>query len=82
MAYRAYRSDRGFRRRRWLLILVSFVAIISVIAFLVSRQTEQRGAVEFFEFATVVNHRVPAGRLAAIGHSLHRGSENQAGLQR
>lgn len=51
MAYRAYRSDRGFRRRRWLLIVVSLVAIIAVIAFLVSRQTEQRGAVEFFAAA-------------------------------
>ena len=51
MAYRAYRSDRRFRRRRWLLIVVSLVAVISVIAFLVSRQTEQRGAVEFFASA-------------------------------
>jgi hypothetical protein len=51
MAYRAYRSDRRFRKRRWLLIVVSLVAIISVIAFLVSRQTEQRGAVEFFASA-------------------------------
>jgi hypothetical protein len=48
MAYGAYRSDRRFRRRRWLLIIVSLFAIIAVIAFLVSRQTEQRGAVEFF----------------------------------
>ena len=51
MAYRAYRSDRRFRRRRWLLIVVSLVAVISMIAFLVSRQTEQRGAVEFFASA-------------------------------
>jgi hypothetical protein len=51
MAYRAYRSDRRFRRRRWLLILISLVAIIGVVAFLVSRQTEQRGAVEFFAAA-------------------------------
>ena len=51
MAYRAYRSDRRFRRRRWLLIVVSLVAIIAVIAFLVTRQTEQRGAVEFFAAA-------------------------------
>jgi hypothetical protein len=51
MAYRAYRSDRRFRRRRWLLIILSLVAIIGVIAFLVSRQTEQRGAVEFFAAA-------------------------------
>ena len=51
MAYRAYRSDRRFRRRRWLLIIVSLVAIITVIAFLVSRQTEQRGTVEFFAAA-------------------------------
>ena len=48
MAYRAYRSDRRYRRRRRLLIIVSFVAVISMIAFLVSRETEQRGAVEFF----------------------------------
>ncbi len=51
MAYRAYRSDRRFRRRRWLLIVVSLIAIIAVIAFLVSRQTEQREAVEFFAAA-------------------------------
>lgn len=51
MAYRAYRSDRRFRRRRWLLIVVSLAAVIAVIALLVSRQTEQRGAVEFFAAA-------------------------------
>jgi hypothetical protein len=51
MAYRAYPSDRRFRRRRWLLIIVSLVAIIAVIAILVSRRTEQRGAVEFFAAA-------------------------------
>ncbi len=51
MAYRAYRSDRRFRRRRWLLIVVSLVAVIAVIALLMSRQTEQRGAVEFFAAA-------------------------------
>jgi hypothetical protein len=51
MAYRTYRSDRRFRRRRWLLIAVSLVSIVAVVAFLVSRQTEQRGAVEFFAAA-------------------------------
>jgi hypothetical protein len=51
MAYRAYRSDRRFRRRRWLLIVVSLVSIVAVVAFLVSRQTEQRGTVEFFAAA-------------------------------
>ena len=51
MAYRAYRSDRRFRRRRWLLIVVSLVSIVAVVAFLVSRQTEQRGTVEFFATA-------------------------------
>ena len=33
------------------MIVVSLVAVISMIAFLVSRQTEQRGAVEFFASA-------------------------------
>ena len=51
MAYRAYRSDRRYRRRRWLLIVVSLVSIVALVAFLVSRQTEQRGAVEFFAAA-------------------------------
>jgi len=51
MAYRAYRSDRRPRGRRWLLIVVSLVAVISVTVVLASRQTEQRGAVEFFAAA-------------------------------
>ena len=73
MAYRAYRPDRRFRRRRWLLIIVSLVAIIAVIAYLVSRQTEQRGAVEFFGAAdesSAIHLKASAeleSALAAIG---------------
>ena len=51
MTYRAYRPDRRFRRRRWLLIIVTLVAVVASIAFLVTRQTEQRGTVEFFAVA-------------------------------
>ncbi|GMQ93934.1 MAG: hypothetical protein BMS9Abin12_1416 [Acidimicrobiia bacterium] len=51
MAFRAYRSDRRLRRRRWLLIVVSLIAVISMIAYLASRQTERRGTVEFFAAA-------------------------------
>jgi hypothetical protein len=51
MTYRSYRPDRRFRRRRWLLIVLTFIAVIAVIAYLVSRETEQRGSVEFFAAA-------------------------------
>ncbi len=51
MAYRAYRSDRQFRRRRWLMIVLSFVAVTGMIVYLVSRQTDQRDAAEFFAAA-------------------------------
>lgn len=73
MAYRAYRSDRRFRRRRWLMIVVSLVAIVGMIAYLVSRETEQRGAVEFFAAADESSdlHRRAAAELesalASIG---------------
>jgi|GEM_PF-1598274 len=51
MAYRAYQPARRNRRRRWLLIVLTLVAVIAAIAFLVSRQTEQRGTVEFYAAA-------------------------------
>ena len=51
MAYRAYEPARRNRRRRWLLIVLTLVAVIAAIAFLVSRQTEQRGTVEFYAAA-------------------------------
>ena len=51
MAYRAYRPDRRSRRRRWLLIVLTLVAVVTVIALLASRQTEQRGTVEFYAAA-------------------------------
>jgi hypothetical protein len=51
MAYPPYRSDRRPRRRRWLMILLSLIAIIVLIALLASRQTDQRGTVEFYAAA-------------------------------
>ncbi len=48
MTYRSYRPDRRYKRRRWLLVLVSIAAVIASVAFLVTRQTDQRGTVEFF----------------------------------
>lgn len=51
MTYRAYRPGRRSKRRRWLLIIVTLVAVIASIAYLVTRQTEQRGTVEFFAAA-------------------------------
>ena len=51
MAYRSYRPDRRFRRRRWLLVVLTFVAVIAAVVYLVSRETEQRGSVEFFAAA-------------------------------
>ena len=51
MTFRAYRSDRRRGRRRWPLIVVTLIAIVSVVVYLVSRQTEQRGGVEFFAAA-------------------------------
>ncbi|MEZ5175124.1 MAG: hypothetical protein R2823_02825 [Acidimicrobiia bacterium] len=51
MTYRAYRPDRRAQRRRWLLIIVTLAAAIAAVAYLVTRQTEQRGAVEFFAVA-------------------------------
>ncbi len=51
MTYRSYRPDRRFKRRRWLLIIVTLIAVVASIAYLVTRQTEQRGAVGFFAAA-------------------------------
>ena len=51
MPYRPYRSDRRFRRRRWLLIILTTLVVIAAIAYLVSRETEQRSAVEFLAAA-------------------------------
>ena len=51
MAYRAYQPERRTRRRRWLLIALTLVIVVAGIAFLVSRQTEQRGTVEFLAAA-------------------------------
>jgi hypothetical protein len=48
VTYRNYRPDRRVRRRRWLLVFVTIAAIVASIAFLVTRQTDQRGTVEFF----------------------------------
>jgi hypothetical protein len=51
MAYRAYQPERRRRWRRWLLITLTLVVVVAGIAFLVSRETEQRGTVEFFAAA-------------------------------
>jgi len=51
MAYPPYQSDRRPRRRRWLTIVLSLIVIIALIALLASRQTEQRGTVEFYAAA-------------------------------
>jgi len=51
MAYRAYQPDRFRTWRRRLLIVLTLIAVAAVVAFLVSRQTEQRGTVEFFAAA-------------------------------
>ncbi len=48
MTYRSYRPNRRSKRRRWLLIVVTLAAVIASVAFLVTRQTDQRGTVEFF----------------------------------
>jgi hypothetical protein len=51
MPYRPYRSDRRAKRRRWLLIILTTLVVIAAIAYLVSRETEQRSAVEFLAAA-------------------------------
>jgi hypothetical protein len=51
MAYRAYQPDRGRRRRRLLLIAVTIILVVAAIAFVVSRQTEERGTADFFAAA-------------------------------
>ncbi len=51
MPYRPYRSDRRSKRRRWLLIILTTLVVITAIAYLVSRETQQRSAVEFLAAA-------------------------------
>ena len=51
MSYRPYRTDRRMKRRRWLLIILTTLVVIAGIAYLVSRETEQRSAVEFLAAA-------------------------------
>jgi hypothetical protein len=51
MAYRAYQPERRQKWRRRFLIVLTLIAAIVIVAFLVSRQTEQRGTVEFFAAA-------------------------------
>jgi len=48
MSYRTYRPDRRTKRRRWLLILLTLIVVVASVAYLVTRQTDQRGTVEFF----------------------------------
>ena len=51
MTYRAFQPERRHRRRRWLMIVLILLLVVAAIGFLVSRQTEQRGTVEFFAAA-------------------------------
>ncbi len=58
MAYPAYRSERRYKRRRWLTIALSLVVIVVLIALVVSRQTDQRETAEFLgaaEAASALN---------------------------
>jgi len=48
MAYPPYQSERRLKSRRWLLIALSLTVVVVLIVFLASRQTDQRGTVEFF----------------------------------
>ena len=48
MAYSPYQSKRRPKSRRWLLIALSLTVVVVMIVLLASRQTDQRGTVEFF----------------------------------
>ncbi len=70
MTYRSYGPDRRFRRRRWLLIMLTLIAVVISIAYLVTRQTEQRGAVGFFaaaDQATTLHARAASELESALG---------------
>jgi hypothetical protein len=73
MAYPPYQSDRRVKSRRWLLIALSLTVVVVLIVFLASRQTDQRGTVEFFgaaEEATVLQESAAqtfGQALASIG---------------
>ncbi len=51
MAYRIHQPDRRRRRRRLLLILLTIALVVAAIAYLVTRQTEQRETADFFAAA-------------------------------
>ena len=73
MAYSPYQSERRSRSRRWLLIALSLTVVVVLIVLLASRQTDQRGTVEFFgaaEEATVLQESAAqtfGQALASIG---------------
>lgn len=70
MTYRSYGPDRRFRRRRWLLIMLTAIAVVISIAYLVTRQTEQRGAVGFFaaaDQATTLHAKAASELASALG---------------
>ena len=48
MAYSPYQSRRRSKSRRWLMIALSLTVVVVLIVLLASRQTDQRGTVEFF----------------------------------
>jgi hypothetical protein len=51
MAYPPYQPQRRSRSRRWLLIALSLTVVVVLIVLLASRQTDERGTVEFFAAA-------------------------------
>jgi len=73
MAYPPYQSERRPRSRRWLLIALSLTVVVVLIVLLASRQTDERGTVEFFgaaEEATVLQESAAqtfGQALASIG---------------
>jgi len=73
MDYPSYQSGRRPRSRRWLLVALSLTVVVVLIVLLASRQTDQRGTVEFFgaaEQATVLQESAAqtfGQTLASIG---------------
>ena len=78
MTYRAFQPERRQRRRRWPMIVLTLLLVVVAIAFLVSRETEQRGTVEFFAAADEASliHAEAATKLgstlAQLGPALSR----------
>ena len=69
MTYRAFQPERRRRRRRWPMIVLTLLLAVAAIAFLVSRDTEQRGTVEFFAAADEAS-TIHADAAAKLGSTL------------